>query len=457
MKFITIFEPNQKLPLSRQLFSNQNLFHLIYPLFIEQVLLLGVGISDTLMISYAGEAAVSGVSLVNQINTVFLGVFVALAAGGSVVISQYLGKKDKEKGIQACNQLFLIALVFSSIIMGVILFFYQPLLVFLYPNVSSEIMVACQTYFFIMALSFPASAIYNACSAILRSLTQTKSIMVVSLGMNGLNILGNALGIFYFHAGVAGVAIPSLSSQILAALVIVKICTNKNHEVYLDFQNLGIHGNIFYQIFKVALPNAAENGLLDGLKVGLSAIVALFGTSQIAANGVAQTFWSFAAIFLRVMGPVFIAVVGRCVGAKDYEAADYYIRKLLRITFMGCIIWNVLTFLMVPLALNLYHLHPETIHLIILLCFMHNVANILLQPEGFILANGLRAAGDVKFTLKVAIIASVMRLVLAYLFGEVFQLGVIGVTLAMICDWLIRAILITGRYLSEKWKNFQII
>lgn len=456
LKF-TIFEPKQRLPLSRQLFSNQDLFSLIYPLFIEQVLLLGVGISDTLMISYAGESAVSGVSLVNQINTVFLGIFVALAAGGSVVISQYLGRQDQKRGIQACNQLFLVALFFSVFVMTLILLLHRPLLRFLYPNVSLEIMKACQTYLFILALSFPASALYNACSAILRSLAKTKAIMVVSLGMNAFNIIGNALGIFYFKAGVAGVAIPSLVSQILAALVMVKICTSKDQAVYLDFHKIGFRLNIFRQIFKVALPNAAENGLLDGLKVGLSSIVALFGTSQIAANGVAQTFWSFAAVFLRVMGPVFIAVVGRCIGAKDDEAADYYIRKLLRITFLGCLIWNALTFLMVPFALKLYHLNQETIQLIIVLCLIHNIANVLLQPEGFILANGLRAAGDVKFALAVAIIASVMRLALAYLFGVIFRLGVIGVTFAMICDWAIRAFLISGRYLSGKWKNFQVI
>lgn len=458
MKISTVFEPKKKIPPERQLFSNKALLQLIYPLLIEQTLMLLVGIIDTLMVSYAGESAVSGVSLVNQINAVFISIFTALAAGGAVVISQYLGRKDKEKGINSCNQLIFIGFGFSVIVTVLLIAFGQPLLGFLYGSVTPEVMEACWTYLWITVLSFPALAVYNCCSAILRSLALTRYTMIVSIIMNIINVVGNAIGIFVLHAGVAGVAFPSLISRYVAALIMLGIVTRTNHEVYVRLSGIFVYRKeLFRRIFKIALPNAVENGLLDGLKVLLSSIVALFGTIQIAANGVAQTFWSLAALLSIVMGPVFITVIGRCLGAGDYEAADYYVHKLLKVTYAGCITWNIVTFAMVPLLLMLYNLNEETIRLIIILCLMHNVANAIVQPVGFVLANVLRAAGDVKYAMYTAFAASLTRLGLAYVFGVWMGLGVIGVAMAMICDWIVRAVLISARYLSGKWRNFQVI
>lgn len=456
---INIIEPKVRIPKQRQIFNNHDLKRIIFPLLVEQFLLLLVGMSDTLMVSYAGEAAVSGVSLVNQINSIFISVFTALASGGAVVISQYIGKKDRKNGILATNQLVLLAILISVIITAVIIIFCNPLLNFLFGSVEVGVMKASQTYLLLTALSFPGLAIYNGCSSILRSMSKTKVTMYVSIVMNIINVVGNYIGVFILHAGVAGVAVPSLISRIVAALIMFVICLNKKHLVYLKIKEmLRIQGVMIRKIVNIAIPNGIEGGMLDASKVALSSIVAMFGTTQIAANGVAQSFWSIAALFSIVMGPVFITVIGQCMGANDIEAAQYYVKKLLRITYFGCFVWDTVTFILTPLVLNLYSLSSEAIWLVIILCLLHNIFNAILHPAGFVLANALRAAGDVKYTMYTSIFATVIiRVILAVVFGIWMHLGVIGVAIAMGCDWLVRVILIVSRYQNGKWKEFKVI
>lgn len=456
---MSIFEPKIQIDKKNQLFSNADLKQLIFPLLIEQILMLLVGIIDTLMVSYAGEAAVSGVSLVNQINSIFIAVFTALASGGAVVLSQYIGRKEKENGIQTAGQLVMVATGVSVLITVWILLFRRPLLAVLFGNVKFEVMDACLTYLFITAMSFPMLAIYNSCSSILRSMAMTRTTMIVSLTMNVINITGNYVGIFILQAGVAGVAIPSLVSRTVAAVILLCVCANKKHEVYLKIRDvLTLRKEMVKRIIHIAVPNGIESGLLDISKVALSSIIATFGTTQIAANGVAQSFWSMAALFSIVMGPVFITVIGRCIGANDYEAADYYLKKLLRITYIGCVIWDTVFFAVTPLALKLYSLSAETVRLVIIMCFIHNLFNAIFHPSGFVLANGLRAAGDVRYTMYTSIFASVIcRVALSFVFGVWMGLGVIGVTVAMVCDWGIRMVLIRIRYHRGKWKEFKVI
>lgn len=456
---INIIEPKNKIDKSRQIFSNQKLKSLIVPLIIEQLLILLVGIADTLMISYAGEAAVSGVSLVNQLNTVFILVFTALASGGAVVASQYIGNKDRKNGVLAASQLVMITTLISIVLMIGSIIFRRELLSLLFGSVENDVMQACLTYLIISAFSFPALAIYNSCAGLFRSMSKTKIIMYVSIIMNVINVIGNAIGIFVLHAGVAGVAIPSLISRFIAALILIILAYNQKNEIYIRTKDLlSWSHNMVKRILNIAVPNGIENGLFQLSKVALSTIVAMFGTSQIAANGVAQSLWSMAALFCTAMGPAFITVVGQCMGAGDKEAADYYMKKLLRITYVGGIIWNFVFFLITPLILSLYSLSSEVIELTILLCLIHNIFNAFLCPYAFAMSNGLRACGDVKYTMYASLFATVIcRVALSIVFGIWMDLGVVGIALAMAGDWFIKALLIFFRYRTGKWKEYKVI
>ena len=449
----------RKMEQKAEVFSNQQLKEMIVPLFFEQLLIMLVGMADTLVVSYAGEAAVSGVSLVNQFNTIFIYLFTALASGGAVVISQYIGRNQKDAAGASASQLLLFSTGFSMIVAGIVLAGNEWILRLMFGKVEESVMEACVTYLRISAYSYPALAIYNAGAAVYRSLGRTDVTMYLSVASNIINVIGNLIGIFVLHAGVAGVAYPSLIARIFSAIVITALCfRRKNGVFYRGKWIFRWDSAAMRQILNIAVPNGLENGVFQLVKVALSSIVALFGTYQIAANGVAQSIWSLAALAGVTMGPVFITVIGQCMGNGDADAAEHYFKRLTRITLLISSAWNLMIFLLTPFFMKFYALQPETKRLVIWLVLIHNVFNAAAYPFSGALSNGLRAAGDVKFTMYVSVISTIaVRLLLSWFFGIVLQMGVIGIAIAMVCDWSIRAVIFFWRQKSGKWKTFQVI
>ncbi len=441
------------------LFSNKSLREMIIPLFLEQLLVMFVGIADTLVVSYVGEAAVSGVSLVNQFNTIFIYLFTALASGGAVVISQYIGRKAKDDAGESASQLLSFSTIFSILIAVMVLIGNEKMLRLMFGKVEESVMHSCITYLRISAYSYPALAIYNSGAALFRSIGKTSVTMYLSVASNIINVIGNLIGVFVLHAGVAGVAYPSLIARTFSALVITVLCFQEKNEIFYRCKWIfQWNGDFMKQILKIAIPNGMENGVFQLVKVALSSIVALFGTYQIAANGVAQSIWSLAALAGVAMGPVFITVIGQCMGNGDTEAADHYFKKLTNITLSISSVWNLLIFLLTPIFLKFYALEPETKHLVIFLVLIHNLFNAVAYPFSGALINGLRAAGDVKFTMYVSVISTIaVRLLLSWFLGIILQMGVIGIAIAMVCDWSIRAVIFFWRQKSGKWKAFQVI
>lgn len=441
------------------LFSNESLKAMIIPLFLEQLLVMLVGMADTLVVSYAGEAAVSGVSLVNQFNTIFIYLFTALASGGAVVISQYIGRKVNDDAGESASQLLSFSTTFSILVAVLVLIGNERMLRMMFGKVENSVMEACITYLRVSAYSYPALAVYNSGAALFRSMGKTSVTMYLSVASNIINVIGNLIGVFVFHAGVAGVAYPSLIARTFSAVVITVLCFQRKNEVFYRCKWIFQWNEDFMkQILRIALPNGMENGIFQLIKVALSSMVALFGTYQIAANGVAQSIWSLAALAGVAMGPIFITVIGQCMGNGDTKTADDYFRKLTRITLLLSSAWNLLIFLLTPLFVRFYALEPETKQLVILLVLIHNLFNAVAYPFSGALSNGLRAAGDVKFTMYVSVISTVaVRLMLSWVFGIVLQMGVIGIAIAMVCDWSLRAVIFFWRQKSGKWKVFRVI
>lgn len=313
---------------SFDLFSRRELKALIYPLLCEQLLVLLVGIADTFVVSYAGEAAVSGVSLVNSFNTIFIYLFIALSSGGAVIISQYIGSGSPEKAGEAASQLLSISVIFSAAVSVLSLVFCDPLLRLLFGRVDDDVMEACRTYLRISAYSYPAIAVYDAGAALYRSIGRTSVTMNISIVENIINIAGNVIGVFVFHAGVAGVAYPSLISRAFAAAAVTICCfSGKNRVRYRWSWIFRRNADLMKRELGIAVPNGIENGVHQLVKVALSSLAALFGTYQIAANGVAQSIWSLASLVGLAMGPAFTTVIGQCMGSGSIEAAKYYFRS----------------------------------------------------------------------------------------------------------------------------------
>lgn len=440
-------------------FTDRDLKNLILPLFAEQFLLALVGIVDTFVVSYAGEAEVSGVSLVNSFNTVFLFLSTALASGGAVIISQYIGGGDPERAGRSASQLFTFSLVSSVLFSAAVLIWQRALLRLLFGKVAPDVMAACATYLRISAYSFPALAVYNAGAALCRSVGRTGVTMYVSAAANAVNILGDVLGVFCLHRGVAGVAYPSLLSRALMAAAVTVFCRRGGGGVrYQRRDVLAWDRPLLGRILHVAVPNGIENGVHQLVKVALSSMAALFGTYQIAANGVAQSIWSLAALMGLAMAPVYTTVIGQCMGARDIDAASAYFRKLTKIGFLLSVGWNALIFALTPLFLRVDALSRGTAALVLRLVLINNIFNGLAYPFAGPLGSGLRAAGDIRFTMIVSVTLTVAaRLFFSALFGVWLRLGVVGIAWGMSIDLVIRGVLFALRYRSRKWTRFRLI
>lgn len=407
---------------------------MILPLLMEQFLLMLVGLADTMVVSYAGETAVSGVSLVNSFNTIFINLFTALASGGAVVVSQYIGRRDMKMASESSSQLLMVATVFAVVISIPVLIWKVPLLKGLFGKVEPDVMEACKTYLRISVYSFPALGIYNAGTALYRSIGKTSVTMKISIVSNLINVAGNLIGVFVFRAGVAGVAYPSLIARTFSAVVITLLCFREKEVRYV--------GRWIFQFVKVAL----------------SSVVALFGTYQIAANGISQSIWSVAALISVTMGPVFITVIGQCMGAGDIRQAEYYFRKLTKVTVCISVAWNTLIFLITPLLIKIFAVSRQTGQMILYLVLIHNIANAVVFPFADPLGKGLRAAGDAMFTMGISLFTTIgVRLILSILLGIVLDLGVIGIALAMCLDWTVRGVIFWIRFRQGKWKTYRVI
>lgn len=443
----------------KEQFTNKQLKNMILPLLAEQFMLMLVGLADTFVVSFAGEAAVSGVSLVNSFNTIFIFLFTALASGGAVIVSQYIGKKEMKTASAAVSQLLLVSVLFSAAVSILILIFQGEIISFMFGRVEPEVREACLTYLRISVYSYPALAVYNAGAALYRSVGKTGTTMNISIIANVINVAGNLIGVFVFHAGVAGVAYPSLFSRTFSAVIITVLCFKEHEGIrYYWKYIISWNGSLIKRIMGIAVPNGVESGIFQFVKVALSSIVALFGTSQIAANGIAQSIWSVAALISSAMGPVFITVIGQCMGAGDVPQAERYFKKLMKTTVVLSLVWNGMIFALTPLIAGTYAVSDTTRRYIIWLVLIHNVANSIIFPFADPLGKGLRAAGDVRYTMAVSLGTTIgVRLVFSVLFGILLHMGVIGIALAMCMDWLVRAVIFWFRFKIGKWKTFQVV
>lgn len=440
----------------QRLFSNQRLIRLIIPLVIEQGLTILVGMCDGVMVSSVGEAAISGVSLVDMINAVVLILFAALATGGAVVTSQFLGARQMEKAKKSAGQLVLMAGVLGSVSAVLCIVFANGLMKLFFGSIDQAVMDAGLIYLRITALSFPFIALYNAGAAMFRSTGNSKVSMQVSLLMNLINVVGNAFCIFVLKMGVAGVAIPTLVSRAVAAVVILAMAAQKKHELHLQRQWLThIDRDMMGSILRIGIPSACENSIFQLGRLVVVSMIALFGTTQTSANAVANTLDGVGIIVGQAMGLAMVTVVGQSVGAGDLKQTSYYIKKLMLWTYVLMGISNGLLFLFVDQMVGLYSsLTPETVVLARTLVQIHSGFAILLWPVSFVLPNALRAANDVKFTMWVGVGSMILfRVMVSWFLCVQFQMGAIGVWIAMILDWVCRISFFLPRIFSGKWQT----
>ena len=437
------------------LYSNSDLRRLILPLIMEQLLAILVGMLDTVMISGVGEAAVSGVSLVDNINILVINVFAAMATGGAVVAGHALGQKNQEQAGRSAWQMVLF-LLYSSVAMTVLLLgAHRVILRVIFGQVEEAVMASAVTYLVITGLSICPLALYNGCAALFRAMGNSRTTMYISLLMNLINLVGNAILIFIFQMGVAGAAIATLIARTVSALLIFRFMFDEKREIHFQ-KCLTLRMDIpqVKKILYIGIPNGLENSLFQLGKILLLSLVSTFGTSAIAANAVCGTITNFNILPGMAINMALLSVASYCIGAGDFGQTRYYTRKMMRLTWLCTSVVSLVMIVGAPLFLKIYHLTPETTTLALQVIRYHAVMCMVAWIPSFTLPNTLRAAGDVMWTMAIAIISMwVFRIGTAYFFSNVFHLGLIGIWIAMTIDWMFRGICYEIRYHGGKWEK----
>lgn len=437
------------------MFSKEQLRKLIIPLMIEQLLVVMVGMVDTIMISPFGEASVSGISLVDSINTLLSSLFSAMATGGAVVCAQYIGQKNQQKACKAANQLILAVLLLSGTIMVLSLAGNRMILRLVYRELEAEVMTKARTYFYLSAVSYPFLAAYSAGTALFRAMGNSKISMYTSIAMNLINVTGNAILLYVFSMGVAGAATATLVARIVAATIVIARLMNQSRPLHLNRGfRLGFSWEMICRILRIGIPNGLENSIFQIGKLIVAGMVSSFGTSAITANAVSNTICSFATIPGSAIGLAMITVVGQCVGAGQLAETKRYVGKLIKYAYLAILVTNLIVVIFLDPICNAYQLLPETEKLVKQIVLYHSVCCVLIWPASFTLPNALRAANDVKYTMVTAISTMwIFRIGLSYILAKPLGLGVLGVWIAMTIDWAARAALFIGRFLSGAWKK----
>lgn len=437
------------------IYSNADLRRLILPLIMEQLLAILVGMLDTVMISGVGEAAVSGVSLVDNINILVINIFSALATGGAVVAGHALGQKNQEQAGRSAWQMVLFLLYSSAAMTVILLVWHRAILGAVFGQVEETVMASAVTYLIITGLSICPLALYNGCAALFRAMGDSRTTMYISLLMNLLNLVGNAILIFIFDMGVAGAAISTLFARTVSAVLIFSFMLDGKKEI--NFKGRLTLRMDFVQVKRIlyiGIPNGLENSLFQLGKILLLSLVSTFGTSAIAANAVCGTITNFNILPGMAINLALLSVASYCIGAGDFSQTRYYTRKLMGLTWLCTSGVSLIMVAGAPLFLKIYHLTPETTTLALQVIRYHAIMCMVAWIPSFTLPNTLRAAGDVVWTMVIAIVSMwVFRIGTAYFFSNVFHLGLIGIWIAMTIDWMFRGICYGIRYHGGKWEK----
>lgn len=443
----------------QHIFTNKMLRNLLVPVIFEQVLNSLMGTVDTMMVSNVGSAAISAVSLVDSINVLVIQAFSALAAGGAIICSQYIGQKNHEMANKSARQVLFIITAISVAVTALCLIFRMPLLQLIFGKVEADVMTASRVYFFYTALSFPFIALYDAGASIFRSQGNTRGPMIVSVISNGINIGGNAILIWVFHMGVAGAAIATLASRVFCAVVVLwQLRLDRQPIVVKDYYQIRPDGKMIGRILSLGIPSGVENSMFQLGKLSIQSSVSTLGTTAIAAQAMTNILENLNGIAAIGVGIGLMTVVGQCLGAGRKDEAVYYIKKLCVLAEIVIIVSCLLVFALTIPITKLGGMEPESAKMCFHMVTWITIVKPIVWVMGFVPAYGLRAAGDVKFSMIISCTTMwVFRFCLCVYLIRFQGFGPMAVWIGMFTDWTIRGIIFGIRFHSRKWLNHKVV
>ena len=441
------------------MFSNKDLRKLLIPLIIEHVLTALMGTVDTLMVSNIGSAAVSGVSCVDSINKLVIFLFTAVSTGGCIICAQFLGRSDKKGAGDAAGQVLLSSAVISVFLMAMCLLFRKGLLQLIFGNVEPAVMDAALQYFLITIISYPFIAMFNACAAIYRAAGNSKLPMIISASCNVLNIIGNYILLFVVRMGVSGAALATTVSMALAC-VIIMVALRREKELLIIGSYLKIRPNmrLILRVLKIGIPTGIENSMFQFGKLIVQSTVATLGTMAIASNAIIVQLEFFSSMPSSAVGTGLVTVAGHCIGAGKTDQAKYYIKKL---TIWAAVLLLATNWFIYAISLpvcRLANFDEATIALTMSVMLVISIVKPFLWPMAFVPSNGMRAAGDVNFTMITAVISMwVFRVGLTTVLCRFLHMGLIGIWSGYFLDWAVRSVANYLRYRSGKWTSHKVL
>ena len=444
---------------STPLFPRQALVALLLPLIAEQALSVTIGLADTLMVSSVGEAAVSGVSLVDSFNTLMIQIMSALATGGAVVTSQYIGHQEPKNAKAAAAQILFVLSSFSVLVAAVVIGGRHAILRGIFGSIDADVMRYAETYFLLSALSYPFIGLYNAGAALFRAQGNSKISMLSSLVMNVVNIGGNAVLIYGFGMGVIGAALATLIGRVFAAVFILWQNQNMHNPLRVQhFADLRPRREPIMKVLSIGIPSGLENGMFQIGKLCVSSLTSTLGTSAIAANAVANSVSTLANIPGATMSLATIPVIGQCLGAGEKKQAQRYTMTLMGVAITGLALANLALFILMPEVVTWFSLSTEASTMCTHVVHWFNLFSVFFWATSFTLPNALRAGGDAKYTMTVSIISMwLFRVILSYVFVLQFHMGLTGVWFGMFIDWICRSLCFGVRFFRGKWMEHKVI
>lgn len=440
-------------------FSKKFLIQLILPILGEQLLAVTIGVADSIMVASVGEAAISGVSLVDSLAILFINLFSAFATGGAVVTSQYLGRKDNKNAKIAARQLFYLCFFIGLIISIILVPFKQQILSKVYGHLDAPVMQSSLIYFDFVFWYFPFLGIFNACSALFRSIGDSKVSLKVSLLMNIVNIALNALFIYVLKYGVFGAGLATFISRVFSGIFILVLIIKKDSPVKIDkIYKVRFDFPMIKRIFNISWPNAVENSVFQVGKIAVQGIVASLGMASIAANSVVNNVCTFANLPGVAVYLASTTIIGQCIGANEKKQARYYVKLLFLISYSLIFIVTIVLMFFIKDLIGLYNLGAEASQLAYDVSIVVLIFTILLWTPAFASPNFLRSAGDVKYTMVCSLFSMfTFRVIGAYVLTDHLMLGLLGVWIAMIIDWCCRSTCFLTRLKGDKWMDKKVI
>ena len=457
--FIYLRKKRKHMKQQQHLFTNKMLRALLVPIIMEQLLNDLMGTVDTMMVSNVGSAAISAVSLVDSINVLIIQAFSALAAGGTIICTQYLGQKNHEMANKSARQALFIITAISVFIVVLGLAFRAPLLSFIFGKVDADVMKNSMVYFFYTVLSYPFIALYDAGASIFRAQENTRGPMVISIISNVMNIVGNGILIWVFHMGVAGAAISTLVSRIFCAVVVLyQLRKDRQPIVVRDYLKIRPDGKMIGRILALGIPSGIENSMFQLGKLAIQSTVSTLGTTAIAAQAMTNMLEMLNGTAVIGVGIGLMTVVGQSLGAGKKDEAVYYMKKLMIFSEVFLIACCAVVYVLARPITMIGGMEAKSAEMCLDMMFWITIVKPIVWMFAFIPAYGMRAAGDVKFSMITSCITMwTFRFCLCVYLIRVCGMGPMAVWIGMFTDWTVRAIVFGLRFKSGKWMEHKVV